>query len=217
MLNSIIIASGEIKDYKKTKAIIEKLLEKDARIIVADGGSNHLDELDILPDYIVGDLDSSSSYESLNEKYPNCKFELYDSEKDYTDLELAINLAASMSSPYIYLIGCLGNRLDHTLANLFLLKMIKSKASKGVILNETNHVEYISNELVEVDFENYKYFSFIPVEGDVKSVTLKGMKYPLDAKYVDFGSTLGVSNEMQGKKASIELIDSSAIIIKSRD
>lgn len=217
MLNSIIIANGEIKDYEKTKLIIESILDSGARIIVADGGSNHLKELALIPNYIVGDLDSSSSFDELKSMYPNCKFELYDSEKDYTDLELAINLATSLSSPLVYLVGCLGNRLDHTLGNLFLLKTLKTKGSRGIVINETNHIEYVSNEMIEIEFEGYKYFSFIPVEGDVKSVTLKGMKYPLNEKYVEFGSTLGISNELSGNTASIELINSSALIIKSND
>jgi len=217
MLNSIIIANGEIKDYEKTKSIIDKLMSSGATIIAADGGTNHLDSLGVTPDYIVGDLDSSNSLDRLKSKFPNCEFKLYNSEKDYTDLELAINLAVLMSPPLVYLIGCLGNRLDHTLGNLFLLKTIKSKGFRGVILNETNHIEYISNEIAEIDFEGYKYFSFIPVEGDIKSVTLKGMKYPLKEKYVKFGSTLGISNELVGNLASIELKDSSAMIIKSND
>ncbi|MGB3368438.1 MAG: thiamine diphosphokinase [Acidaminobacteraceae bacterium] len=217
MLNSIIIANGEIKDYKKTKIIIDNIMTSGAIIIAADGGSNHLDALGVTPNYIVGDLDSSNSLDELKSKFRGCEFELYNSEKDYTDMELAINLAVSLSSPLVYLIGCLGNRLDHTLGNLFLLKTIKFKGLRGVILNETNHVEYISNEIAEIDFDGYKYFSFIPVEGDIKSVTLKGMKYPLDDMFVEFGSTLGISNELVGKKASIELRDSSAIIIKSND
>lgn len=217
MSNSIIIANGEIKDYDKTRLIIEGLINTDSQIIIADGGSNHLDRLNIKPDYIVGDLDSSDSYDRLRQKYPECKFELFDSEKDYTDLELAIDLAISMSSSCIYLLGCLGKRLDHTLGNLFLLKKIKNRASRGIILDETNRVEYIKNESLILEIDEYKYFSFIPVEGDVKSISLKGMKYPLYNKYVEFGSTLGISNEIIEEEASVEIKDSSALMIRSSD
>ena len=51
-----IVLNGEIKDYNKTKEIIHK--ENYDYIIGADGGCNHLFKMNIIPNYIMGDLDS---------------------------------------------------------------------------------------------------------------------------------------------------------------
>ena len=62
-----IVLNGEIKNYQKTKEIILK--EKYDYIIGADGGCNHLYKMNIIPNYIIGDLDSIN--EELISYYKN--------------------------------------------------------------------------------------------------------------------------------------------------
>ena len=59
MKNKIaIIANGTIKDYDFHK----KMLKDSDIIICADGGANKAEELQIIPDYIIGDLDIGYQY-----------------------------------------------------------------------------------------------------------------------------------------------------------
>ena len=51
-----IVLNGSVNDYNKTKQIIHK--ENYDYIIGADGGCNHLYNMGILPNYVIGDLDS---------------------------------------------------------------------------------------------------------------------------------------------------------------
>lgn len=217
MTKCIIIANGQIDDYKVIKSSIDNIKDDDTIIVAADGGSKHLDNLGIEPDYIVGDLDSSDAYEKLKDKFKSAKFMLFDAEKDYTDMELAIETAKQSGAEEIYIYGCLGNRMDHTFGNVLLLKYMHDNNIKGYIIDELNCIEYLSNEEKVIKTGGYKYFSFVPIEGDVKSITLIDMKYPLNEKYVDFGSTLGISNEILGDSAKVILKESSALIFRSKD
>lgn len=217
MSRCIIIANGKIEDYNVIEKSIKRLIDNKTIIVAADGGSKHLDNLNIEPDYIVGDLDSSDAYEKLKEKFPSTDFMLFDAEKDFTDMELAIETAEQNGATEIYIYGSLGNRMDHTFGNVLLLKSMHDRNLKGYIVDELNCIEYMSNEEKLIDIEGYKYFSFVPIEGDIKSITLIDMKYPLDEKYVPFGSTLGISNEIKGECAKVILKDSSALIFKSKD
>lgn len=217
MSKCIIIANGQIDDYQDIKGSIDSIRDDDTIIVAADGGSKHLDKLRIEPDFIVGDLDSSDAYEKLRDKYKNTEFVLFDAEKDYTDMELAIETAKQNGAVEIYIYGSLGNRMDHTFGNVLLLKYMHDNNIKGYIIDELNCIEYLSNEEKVMDIEGYKYFSFVPIEGDIKSITLLDMKYPLNKKYVEFGSTLGISNEIIGDKAKVILKDSSALIFRSKD
>ena len=56
-----IVLNGSINDYNKTKNIIKN--QNYDYIIGADGGCNHLYKMDILPNYVIGDLDS------INDKF----------------------------------------------------------------------------------------------------------------------------------------------------
>ena len=52
-----IILNGKINNYKFIKSKINN--EKYNYIICADGGANHAYEMEIIPDFIIGDLDSA--------------------------------------------------------------------------------------------------------------------------------------------------------------
>ena len=86
-----IILNGEIKDYKYIKNIIYK--NNYDYIICSDGGANHTYKMDIVPDYIIGDLDSVEDNILKYYKSKNVQFEKFPTKKDETDTELSILLA----------------------------------------------------------------------------------------------------------------------------
>ncbi|WP_276632030.1 MULTISPECIES: thiamine diphosphokinase, partial [Terrisporobacter] len=109
-----IILNGEIKNYDKTKEII--LREKYDFIIGADGGCNHLYKMNIIPNFIIGDLDSINNDLVEYYKNKNVFFKKYPSHKDETDSEICIYLAKELKAEEIDFYGSLGGRIDHTLA-----------------------------------------------------------------------------------------------------
>ena len=111
-----IALNGIVNDYNKTKEIIEK--ENYDYIIGADGGCNHLNAMGIVPNYIIGDLDSINK--SLIEYYEskNVTFKKFPTHKDQTDSEICVHLAKTLNATKIDFIGALGGRIDHALANI---------------------------------------------------------------------------------------------------
>ena len=88
--------------------------------IAADRGLEAFDAAGMEPDMLIGDMDSVSPqvlarYESrLSADRLNCI-------KDDTDGEYALNLALEKGATEITLLGALGGRLDHALANLMMV------------------------------------------------------------------------------------------------
>ena len=119
-----IVLNGEIKDFNKTKEIIEN--ENYDSIICADGGANHLYKMGINPDYIIGDLDSANLDIINYYKEKKVAFEKFPSKKDETDSEICIFLAEKLKATSIDFIGALGGRIDHTIANINLLYYVLS-------------------------------------------------------------------------------------------
>ena len=117
-MNTFIICNGDITDYKYCK----NLINKDDFIICADGGTRHAYNMKIMPNLIIGDLDSSQIF--YIEYFRNLGVEIikYPVDKDKTDTHICVLHALEFSNSII-LIGALGSRLDHSLANISLLKL----------------------------------------------------------------------------------------------
>lgn len=171
----------------------------------------------MIPDYILGDFDSIDK--KVLEKYKTQKIKINElkPEKDFTDTEEAINLAINLKSSEIVIIGAIGTRIDHVLANINVLKIALDNNIKAKIINEHNEIELINNELIIEKNNLYKYISIMPLTTQVEGITITGMKYPLENYTLTIGNSLGVSNEQIEKTAKIKVKDGILIVIKSRD
>lgn len=212
-MKSCIILNGKIQDYKKIKEIIIK--EKYDYIICADGGANHTYNMDINPNYIIGDLDSINKEIAEHYKKYEVKFEKFPTKKDQTDSELCIYLSNKLKTKELHLIGALGGRIDHTIANINLLYYIRSMNIKPKIISEDEEIYIATNEEIIVKGKKEDTISIIPINGDAKGVTLSGLEYPLNDCCMKFSVPLGISNVMLDSKCSIKVDNGSLIVIKN--
>ena len=212
-MKSCIVLNGKIQDYNNIKKIIMK--EKYDYIICADGGANHIYNMDMMPNYIIGDLDSIK--QNIVDYYKNCnvKFEQFPSKKNETDSELCIYLADKLNTKELHLIGALGGRIDHTLANINLLYYIRSMNIIPKIICENEEMYIAINEEIIVDGKKGDTISVIPINGDAKGVTLYNLEYPLNDYCMKFSVPLGISNVMLGSKCSIKVKQGNLIVIKN--
>ena len=107
MSRIIIFVNGELPDLEAARA----LLKEDDYLIAADGGANHLMKMDILPDVLIGDLDSVDEDTLFELTSADIKIEQYPEDKDETDLELALRYAIESRPSAILIVGALGGRL----------------------------------------------------------------------------------------------------------
>lgn len=138
-------------------------------------------------------------------------------EKDLTDTEAGIDLAIKLKSTQITIIGAIGTRQDHTIANIHILKKALDKNIKSKIINEKNEIELINKDIVLKKDNKYKYISIIPLTSKVTELTIEGMKYSLKNYTLEIGNSLGISNEQIDEFAEIKIKSGILIIIKSRD
>lgn len=111
-MDILIISGGKI-DIK----FLEKILESNYNSIIAvDKGLEALYKLNKIPDYIVGDFDSVSKEALEFYKNKNIPINEYNSEKDFTDTELGLELAINLNPNKITIVGAIGTRFDHTWA-----------------------------------------------------------------------------------------------------
>lgn len=213
-MNTLIVTGGRI-NINFLKAHLET--NKYDIIIAVDKGLESLDALEIEPNYLIGDFDSINK--DILEKYEKTKIQIIrlNPEKDLTDTHSAINLAIEKEAKNITIIGAIGTRLDHTIANIHTLKIAIDKKINIKIINETNEITLINHETKIKNTKTYKYISLIPLTTTVEGVTLRGFKYPLENRTLYIGDSLGISNEQIEETAEIQLKKGILILIKSKD
>ncbi|HKL11779.1 MAG TPA: thiamine diphosphokinase [Clostridia bacterium] len=186
-MKCMIVGNGEIKDGKwlsdKTKAYLPDF------IIAADGGYNNLKKADIMPDILLGDFDSIDTVPE------NCPFEIYKfpKEKDFTDIELAIEFALEKGCNRICLAGATGSRLDHSIANIMLLRKLLEHSVDAEIIDE-HHEIFLIERRKSLSNRKGSLLSLLPLDPIVSGVYLRGFKYPLENSTIKMGDTLGISN-----------------------
>ncbi|MBM3187582.1 MAG: thiamine diphosphokinase, partial [Chloroflexi bacterium] len=128
-LHIVVAANGDANHPDRLAA----LLDEANVLIAADGGANWLFALGRQPDVVVGDMDSilPETLEALIRA--GCRVRRHPSQKDETDTELALLEAAAMGATRITLLGALGGRVDHQIANLMLLAMPQLAGIETVI------------------------------------------------------------------------------------
>jgi thiamine pyrophosphokinase len=211
-VNGVVVSNGSIGNL----TFYNKYFQKAELIICADGGARHLRRLGISPHIILGDFDSISG-DDLN-FFTNAGAEVvkFPAEKDKTDTELAVDIAVDRGCSEITIIGGLGSRMDHTLANIFILKRMLERGAKGLVVDEHNEITLIKDSITLKKDEAYR-LSLLPVTGSAEGVSTRGLYYPLHDAVLELGSTWGVSNEFVSDEVEVTIKKGLLLVIKSRD
>ncbi|MBS6534467.1 thiamine diphosphokinase [Peptoniphilus harei] len=211
MKKALLISGGR----QVSKELIEKYLDR--FIIIADGGARLLMKYGLRADILLGDLDSIGEEALTYIKEHEIEVKKFPAKKDFTDTELALSYLVDEEYKDIVILGALGTRLDHELANLMNLKKLYKKGIRAKIEDDYNEVIYAEEGSYDFEKINKKYFSLINA-GDRMNFTTKGLYYEVeDLEINSENPSRGVSNEMVGEKATIKINSGSAFIIQSID
>lgn len=203
-----IFLNGIIKDYN----YIKTKLRKNDFIIAVDGGINHIKELCLSPNLILGDFDSSVLSEAL--KYKNAEIKKYKKDKDYTDGEIAINYVIDEKFFEVVIFGALGNRIDHMLSNINMLERLSDNKINGVIIEKDNEINFLDNKIILMK-EEFKFFSIIPITDKILGLAIKNAKYELNNEIIIRTQSKGISNEFLDEPVLISIDKGKALVIRS--
>jgi thiamine pyrophosphokinase len=207
MKKCIIIASGKAP----TKKIVEYFYKKDFNtIICADGGANSAKKLGVIPDFIIGDLDSISL--STLKYFKNKSTIIQIKRQNDTDVEKCLKFAIKQKFDEVVLLGVTGDRLDHTICNLGIVIKFFNKikiylAAESSFLVPINNDEIIRSKIGET----ISIHAF-----DKKTlITSTGLKYILIRTSLPFGVRESTSNV--SVSSTIKLKVSGGIVFIIRD
>lgn len=211
MSRAVIVCGAKIKDYE----IVSSYFCEGDFFIYCDGGLVHEDRfmsvVDSTASLIVGDFDSHER--------PDRAVEIIElpREKDDTDSIYAAKEAIKRGFDEILFVGASGDRLDHTLANVYALIYLYENNVKAMVVDDYSELVIIGNREAAVIEDSFEYFSLIAIAGKATGVTIKNAKYELSDGVILPEYQYAVSNEpLVGKDSTVSIKNGYLLLIKDR-
>ena len=206
MRRCVIIGGARIERYY----VIRQYLLPDDFFICCDSGLEHYERLGIVPDLVIGDFDSHDKPDLPAETI------VLPCEKDDTDTMAAVCEAVKRGFRDFLLIGVIGGRIDHTLANLYILLWLDNRGMKALAADDYSEMEIVSRFPARVD-DRFPFFSLVNISGKAAGVNIKNAKYTLENAEIHSEFQIGVSNEpLPGKTAEITVERGALLLIRDR-
>ncbi len=213
---SIIITS-----YIETTIRANIDIRPDDYVICADGGFDYADKEQIIPDVIIGDFDSSSFSRVMEviesgKEYSYVEIIRTKPEKDDPDTMMCVRHAMDKGYDSIVIVGGLGGRLDHTIANIQTLSHILDNGGTGWIIDGGNKATMLNGPSgIILEQEGSDYFSIYSFTEKCTGIYEINAKYPLEDASLNQSFPIGTSNEFLKGPAVIKVDQGKLLVIKS--
>ena len=176
-------------------------------LIAADKGYEALEAYGAPPDLVVGDFDSLG-------RRPNPPNVIQlPVMKDDTDMVYALREGLERGYRRFVLLGGVGGRLEHTLANLQSLAWLTTQGARGVLAGEGTVATALHNESMTFPQGLQGFLSVFCSSGVAKGVRLENLKYELNDHTMSADFPLGVSNEFVDAPAKITVGDGTLLAL----
>lgn len=206
MKNSILIANGDIPSLD----VIDYLMKSGCdNVVCADGGGNSARELGLIPDCIVGDLDSltKDNYEFFRNKTEVIKLE----RQNDTDVEKSLKYIIDNGGEKVFLLGGTGDRLDHTFCNIGIVLKYFDKIKIQIIHRTTILAAYTGDvSLQTIPGETISINGILPETKILSS----GLKYELNNVSLPFGVRESTSNVTEGTKVDLKISNGKVFVMR---
>ena len=170
-------------------------------VIAADSGLDHAVAAGIEPTHLIGDLDSLSAAGRMWAYAHGLAIDEHPSDKDATDTELALAMAAESADPGtgLLVVGGAGERLDHLLGILLALGGTAAARFDAVraVIGSTEFTVVHEGHRAVIDMAAGTTFSVLALHGGCGHAEVRGAKWPLDGP-LSPTEARGISNVAEG-------------------
>ncbi|MBU1318737.1 MAG: thiamine diphosphokinase, partial [candidate division Zixibacteria bacterium] len=192
-----IVCDGE----PASSEVLREFVERCSLIIAADGGIEQLKQIGVVPDLLIGDMDSAA--EALTGGAAGAEIIRYPQDKNESDSELAVVEALKRGADRVLLLSAAGKRSDHFFSNLAIL----TRHAGRVFLVDGNFAVFSLDAETSgsrLKIEQHKRLSVFSFGESVQGLAVSGTKWELNDVTIQAGS-LGLSNEATGAAVTISI------------
>lgn len=183
--------------------LLDRALRIAPELVAADGGANHAHALKKPVTHIVGDFDSLANEQIWHNSGVNLTRL---DEQQTTDFEKC--LYSIVSDLYLG-VGFIGGRLDHTLACMATLAKLDRQS---VILLDEHDIVFRCPDRLRLKMDAGSRVSVFPMS-EVRNMSSKGLKWPLDDLEFAPNDAVGTSNEALGGELDVSVGSGALLVI----
>ncbi len=177
-------------------------------IMCADRGYATAKAAGLVPDVVIGDFDSYGG-----ELPSDCEVIRLCPEKDDTDTMHCVTTALERRFRDFLLLGAIGGRLDHSLANLCVLEALAAQGATGCIVSDSEMIMLLREGRHRCGGYKGRTFSVFPFGCASVTLTYEGAYYPLRHGTLTHAVPMGVSNVFTDDEALITVHSGQALLI----
>jgi len=176
----------------------------------ADGGANLAVRLGIVPQLVMGDMDSIT-IQTRRRLEKLSRFIELPVDKDISDAESLLKMLNQQGYREIHLFAATGGRLDQTMFNLQLLRQFP----QARIITSNEEISFIDTNGYINDKSGCRA-SLLALSSRVSQLTLEGFKFNLQNQDIESGTTLTLSNVIVSNRARISYEEGALLLIVER-
>ena len=185
-------------------------------VIAVDGGADTADRLGLRPDLAVGDFDSIAPGGLERLRSAGVLVEVAAVAKDESDTELAIRAALARGADALTIVGGLGGRPDHLIANVGLLALDALGERPVELLDERSRISLLRGPgRRELRGRVGDLVSLLPLGPGVDGVSTAGLAWPLANEALPVGPARGLSNVRVEPVASVAIRSGLLVVVET--
>jgi thiamine pyrophosphokinase len=172
-------------------------------VLAADGGARYALEAGVVPDLVVGDMDSLGEGLVRELERRGASLERHPVRKDKMDGQLAVLAARERGAITADLLCAVGG----------ILLAAERIGLRCTVVANRGRIFVIEAGSRTVQGDPQDSVSIFPLSGPATGVTLESMEYPLENASLKPGDTLGFHNELIGREATVSVGEGALLVV----
>lgn len=209
-MHIVVVVNGELPSPHTHE--LTQLVAGADQLVAVDGGLAHCADLGVWPSVLIGDLDSAPTDLVEQAQNRHVRVLAFPTDKNATDLELALEFAAEAGATKLTVVAAFGGRLDHELATVALLASDRWNAML-VAATDGHRILHVVRSSCDLALAPGSTISLVPWQADVAGVTTHGLQWPLHRETLAIGSTRGVSNIVEESSQRVTIVSGVLLVI----
>ena len=197
ILEEILLVNGGLQPDKKY--FLE--IAKDRKIFAIDKGIDICRATNIFPEKLIGDFDSAEKNSVVWAEKNKIPVERHPVDKDFTDLQLALEL---LQEKIVLVTGAFGGRVDHLFSTIFTC----ANSNLKIFLADEQEIIFFlkGGESAEIKFFQKPFaVSLLPMTEICDGVSIDNVHWQLDNAKLFQKIPSAISNRLEGEKIKINL------------
>ncbi|CAN5761211.1 thiamine diphosphokinase [soil metagenome] len=186
-------------------------------VVAADGGARYALEAGVVPDLVVGDMDSLGEGLAREVESRGASLERHPVRKDKMDGHLAVLAARERGATAADLLCAVGGRLGALFAVTHILLAAERIGLHSTVVADRGRMFVVEAGSRKVEGASQDSISIFPLSGPAADVTLEGMEYPLENATLEPGDTLGFHNELIGNEARVSVGNGALLVVQETE